>query len=279
MSPDESHSKAVQSMTQWVSAIADNIRNPLAGMAAALDIVTRELASRQETGVCDEALIDDACRRMRRRFVSLNEYINELVDFGRPLIISPRTMDLAMWLDALIHAPQWDGRHDDPQVGGIISLSRGQLSLRLGAGVSGAQVSWDAPRMAMALRTLITNGIEAAMGQKTPRVEVSVEKMGSECLYSFAIHIDDNGPGFDPMREGSVFEPFFSTKEAGTGLGLAITRRYVEAHGGTVTLGRAPSLGGARVTLFMPDSVNGSFSNGSFANGSFSNDAFDAESL
>jgi signal transduction histidine kinase len=251
LSPEDTHFKTVQAMTQWVSAIADNIRNPLAGISAALDIVSRELTLRRETGVCNDHLIDDACQRMRRRFVSLNEYVSELVDFGRPLTLTAQPIHLASWLPALLSRIEGDAQRDPPN-SRALALCGGQLSYLMGDGVSGAQVTWDAQRVGMAVRTLITNGIEAAFGQATPRVHVVVEKVESEFFSYYGIHVEDNGPGFDPRLGDSVFEPFFSTKEAGTGLGLSIARRYAQAHGGSITIGRSSFLGGARVTLLLP---------------------------
>jgi signal transduction histidine kinase len=246
-------------MTHWVAAIADNIRNPLAGMAAALDIVARELDQRRQSGVCDETLVNDACQRMRRRFVSLNEYINELVDFGKPLVLSPRSMNLYDWLKTILDTETKEGHPEDSNLG-ILTVHRGRLSLYLEDGVQGAHVTWDAPRMGRAVRTLITNGIEAVVGQANPQVQVIVEEIRSGLSIQYAIHVDDNGPGFDPGLGDRVLEPFFSTKEAGTGLGLAIARKYTEAHGGVLSLGRAPSLRGARVTILMPSVVNGRIS-------------------
>lgn len=251
LSPEDTHFKTVQAMTQWVSAIADNIRNPLAGISAALEIVTRELSLRRETGVCNDQLIEDACQRMRRRFVSLNEYVSELVDFGRPLTLTVQPIHLASWLPSLLSRIEGE-EQADPANSRTLALCGGQLSYFMGDEVSDAQVAWDGQRVGMAVRTLITNGIEAALGQAIPRVHVHVEKGGSEFFSYYGIHVEDNGPGFDPQLGDSVFEPFFSTKEAGTGLGLSIARRYAQAHGGSISIGRSSFLGGARVTLLLP---------------------------
>ncbi len=69
------------------------------------------------------------------------------------------------------------------------------------------------------------------------------------------LHVDDDGPGIAPAVQGSLFEPFVTTKEIGrgTGLGLAVCKGLVEAVGGAISVARGP-LGGARFTVELPSS-------------------------
>jgi signal transduction histidine kinase len=48
------------------------------------------------------------------------------------------------------------------------------------------------------------------------------------------VEVEDNGPGIEPGKLKSIFEPYFraSTSRPGLGLGLATVKRFVEAHGG-----------------------------------------------
>jgi signal transduction histidine kinase len=48
-----------------------------------------------------------------------------------------------------------------------------------------------------------------------------------------------------------IFEPFYTTRATGTGLGLAFVDRIVTEHGGSVTVGSAPS-GGALFEIRLP---------------------------
>jgi signal transduction histidine kinase len=66
------------------------------------------------------------------------------------------------------------------------------------------------------------------------------------------IEVEDDGPGLSAAAREHLFEPFFTTKPNGTGLGLPTSRRYVEAHGGTIEGGTSIALGGARFRVVLP---------------------------
>ena len=69
------------------------------------------------------------------------------------------------------------------------------------------------------------------------------------------IEVEDEGPGIREELREKVFEPFVRLGEAGQGqgLGLHIVKLLVEAHGGSVQVGRA-TLGGAKTLRFVAHS-------------------------
>ncbi|WP_030907495.1 sensor histidine kinase [Streptomyces sp. NRRL F-5126] len=67
-----------------------------------------------------------------------------------------------------------------------------------------------------------------------------------------AVTVRDEGPGIPEESMGRVFTRFWrGSKRGGTGLGLYIVKGIVEAHGGTITVGRGPS-GGAEFRFTLP---------------------------
>jgi len=67
-----------------------------------------------------------------------------------------------------------------------------------------------------------------------------------------AVTFSDEGPGIAEDAMARVFTRFWrGSKRGGTGLGLYIVKGIVEAHGGTVGVGRAPG-GGARFRVTLP---------------------------
>jgi signal transduction histidine kinase len=71
------------------------------------------------------------------------------------------------------------------------------------------------------------------------------------------VAVSDTGIGIAQADQAAVFEEFkqvgrhYTNKQEGTGLGLALTRRFVELHGGTLTLESAPGQG-STFTFTLP---------------------------
>jgi len=104
-----------------------------------------------------------------------------------------------------------------------------------------------------ALKRALSNLIMNAAAHAA-RIEASARAL---TLGGVEIIIDDDGPGIDPESYEDAFKPFNRLDEArnqnekGVGLGLAIARDAARAHGGDVTLARAP-LGGLRAVVRLP---------------------------
>jgi len=113
------------------------------------------------------------------------------------------------------------------------------LMVRLGVG-----------EMEQVLSNLMLNALDAVEAH-SGEIHVQVAATGEGLIQ---IEVADNGPGVADGDVPHIFDPFFSTKEigAGTGLGLAVVYAMVTDAGGTVEVGRAPGLGGARFTVILP---------------------------
>jgi two-component system sensor histidine kinase HydH len=216
--------EAIKVMATWVAAIADNIKNPVAGITAVLDLL--------ETQLHDPHLLGSKVEQIRQRLAELNEYVSELAEFAQPATISPTRASLR---PLIVQASQ------------AITLPAGcEVVIDVPPALS---ANIDQKKFVLMIKSLLRNGLEAVHSAQTPRLIVSGRMLASG---STAISVEDNGPGIDPNQVARALEPFFSTKEAGTGLGLAVVRKYVEAHGGGISVDRSPQLGGCRINLSLP---------------------------
>jgi signal transduction histidine kinase len=222
------------SVTGWVAAIADRVKNPIAGVRAASAIIQRELIAYRNGSSLEVERTLEASQLVQRTLSQLNAYLDELSLFAKPfdLKLVPFTAH------QLIHSS--------------IEISRGQFrdKCMIGAVVQPGIVhlNGDFPRLCRAMSAIISNALESVHTDLTPRVMIQVARAGDMLVMT----VDDNGSGIAPQHLSKVFEPFFSTKEAGTGLGLAIARKYIEAHGGQIKISQNHDHDGTVVCIKLP---------------------------
>jgi signal transduction histidine kinase len=74
---------------------------------------------------------------------------------------------------------------------------------------------------------------------------------------SVRITVEDSGVGIPPGDLGKIFEEFHQVKQSapsesrGTGIGLSLTKRFVELHGGTITVSSKVG-NGSRFVVTLP---------------------------
>ncbi|MFI6700766.1 ATP-binding protein [Streptomyces sp. NPDC050509] len=113
----------------------------------------------------------------------------------------------------------------------------------------GFDVDGSRGQLARVLGNLLDNAQRHAAGS----VEASVRRVGAWVVLAVA----DDGAGVPEAERERIFERFVrlddarSRDDGGAGLGLAIARDVAERHGGTLTVGGAPS-GGALFELRLP---------------------------
>jgi nitrogen fixation/metabolism regulation signal transduction histidine kinase len=104
----------------------------------------------------------------------------------------------------------------------------------------------DRTQIEQVLINLVKNAREAGSAEGDIAVRIVRRDGGS------ALVVEDRGEGMDDETLGHALLPFYSTKPGGTGLGLALAGEIVDAHGGTIRIGRREG-GGITVTCWIPD--------------------------
>jgi len=120
------------------------------------------------------------------------------------------------------------------------------------SGISAGQVRGNPDQLVRVVRNLVDNALRHA----DTRVDIAVTTTSDGCV---VLTVDDDGAGVaEPDRE-RIFERFRRLDEGrarddgGSGLGLPIVAGLVKDHGGTVTVGTSPTLGGARFAVSLTD--------------------------
>jgi len=213
---------ALARLGQMAAVVAHEVRNPLAGIKGAMQV----LMGRRADGDPDWLIM----REVVARIDSLGDLVNDLMVFARPSPPHPSTFPLRPLLQEAIHA-----------------LRRDPIASTIDVTLDGGDVlvTADAQMIRAAMLNLLLNAAQAMDGHGS--IAVSLAHAGGRCT----IDVRDTGPGVPMEICDRVFEPFFTTKARGGGLGLPIARRTAELHGGTLSLA-CPTAGGAVLTLTLP---------------------------
>ncbi|MFN1188750.1 ATP-binding protein [[Kitasatospora] papulosa] len=112
----------------------------------------------------------------------------------------------------------------------------------------------DPDKVDQVLGNLLENAVRH--GEGTVTIEIATAPAPAKNDESgTAVTVSDEGPGIPEESMGRVFTRFWrGSKRGGTGLGLYIVKGIVEAHGGTITVDRAPG-GGAEFRFILPVSA------------------------
>jgi signal transduction histidine kinase len=112
----------------------------------------------------------------------------------------------------------------------------------------------DPDKIDQVLSNLLENAVRHGEGTVTIDVAPSASPREREDgeYAATSVTVSDEGTGIPEESMNRVFTRFWrGSKRGGTGLGLYIVKGIVEAHGGTITVGRAPG-GGAEFRFTLP---------------------------
>ncbi|AEW97571.1 MULTISPECIES: sensor histidine kinase [Streptomycetaceae] len=112
-------------------------------------------------------------------------------------------------------------------------------------------VLWaDPDKIQQVLGNLLENAVRH--GEGTVTIDLAPCPPQERGRPGTSVTVSDEGPGIPEESMNRVFTRFWrGNKRGGTGLGLYIVKGIVEAHGGTITVGRAPG-GGAQFRFVLP---------------------------
>jgi signal transduction histidine kinase len=143
-------------------------------------------------------------------------------------------------------------RADNPQLGGSTTLDAAAARLCADGDVLPVRLSGDLDTpVAISEENLVivlSHLADNAARHGARGVDMDAQRDGDLLHIGFA----DDGDGIDPAIRDRIFEPFYTTGRGsgGTGMGLAIARTMLEAHGGSIRLGRTDP--GAAFDITLP---------------------------
>ena len=219
-------SEKLASIGEMAAAVAHGLRNPLASLRAAAQLVRQHPEAPSSREHLD-AIVEEVDRLDRR--------ISHLLSFSRPAPFHPLQENVSRLVEGLLPA---------------FSQPLRERGVELQLDLPGAlpEVRVDPMQLEQALVEIVSNALDAMPSGGRLRIAASVDGPGAGAGY-VTVEIADTGPGIPDHVLPSVCEPFFTTRQEGTGLGLAIAKRYVEQNGGRLEITSRPGATSVRVRL------------------------------
>ncbi len=207
---------------EMAAVIAHEIKNPLAGIRGAVQVIgTRLAADSRDAGVIGEII---------GRIDTLNGLIQDLLLFARPPQPKPALVDVPRLIATTVELLR-----GDPVVKDVAINVEGVAPT----------VMADPELLKIVFQNLLVNSAQAMRG--SGHIRIAIDTVNGTCEVRFT----DAGPGISEEIRDKIFTPFFTTKARGTGLGLPTAKRIVEAHRGTIRL-ESPPAGGTTVIVQLP---------------------------
>lgn len=220
---------------EFIAILAHELRNPLAPIRAAVDVMSLTPLEHPQLSWARE-VID-------RQTTHLSRLVDDLLDVSRisrgTIKLNKELLTIQTILDRSVEAAQ-----------PIISAHHHELMIDCAA--HGATVDGDPTRLVQILSNLLNNAAKYMQTSGTILLRAGVEQ--SHAVFS----VKDSGIGLTSEALPKLFNLFSRVHEdaghlpSGLGIGLALVRQLVELHGGTVTATSPGPNRGSEFTVRLP---------------------------
>jgi PAS domain S-box-containing protein len=220
---------------ELAASLAHEIKNPLAGIQGAVDI----LIQRRSPNDSERKLLEGVRGEVGR----IDAIVQSMLNRAQPGILKFQPASV----NAVVHRAIAIANHQAKA-----ASTRGrQVQVEFTGATSPIVMNIDAAQVEDAVHGLLTNAIESIDGHGSVIVRLgecdSEGGIGREAV----IEVKDNGRGISEEDLSRIFSPFFGTNPNGAGLGLPAVRRVARAHGGRVEVTSTPGRG-STFTIRLP---------------------------
>ncbi len=195
------------SIGEVAAGLAHEIKNPIAGMKGALEIII------QRTDESDPK--KEIFAEMLIQIEKINQVIQDLLIYAKPKDMKIGQVDPNECMRDTIKLAK-------PHINSknirfhFLPLKNAKLA------------HIDCNKMQEVLLNLILNSIASI--DKEGKIAIELQEDTNDLKIIFT----DDGKGIKKEHLSQIFHPFFTTKKMGTGLGLSICKKIIEAHNGSI---------------------------------------------
>ncbi len=223
------------SLGEMAAGIAHEIKNPLAGIYGAAQVLAREFPE----GDVKREIVEEMMSLIKR----LDNTIRDMLNFSRytePRFAKGNINDVIEKVLFLIQQ--------------IREGKRAKIVRDFDPAMP--EIEMDAEQIKQVFLNLALNALQADPDGCTLTIRTysdvppEIEDLKHHSRFVM-VTVSDDGPGIPADKLGKIFQPFFTTKETGTGLGLSMTRKILDMHDGWITAGNLLDKG-ATFSVFLP---------------------------
>jgi signal transduction histidine kinase len=204
------------SIGELASGMAHEIRNPLAGIQGAIQI----LADGFPEGDNRRQITDEIQKQIHK----LERLVKDLLNYAKPALPNTLLTDVNELVDKVLS---------------FFMAQRGRASdFRIETDFFSPipKIMIDPNSMEQAFLNIVLNAQKAMPKGGTFTVVTRWVPHGENGKGEVQILFKDTGVGIPSENLPKIFNPFFSTRSDGTGLGLSITKNILEQHGGNIAV-------------------------------------------
>lgn len=202
------------SIGELASGIAHEIRNPLAGIQGAIQILADQFSKEDpQKQITDE---------IQKQIYRLEQLVKDLLNYSKPVPSHYLPTDINQLLDKVLSFLKiQQGKPDTFKIKKKFSSSLPKTMI-------------DPSSMEQAFLNILLNAQKAMPNGGTLTISTRHLNQNEDGGNEVEIILEDTGVGISRENLPKIFDPFFSTRSDGTGLGLSITKNIVEQQGGNI---------------------------------------------
>ncbi len=223
------------SLGEMAAGVAHEIKNPLAGISGAMQILARSF----EEDDTNLLIFNEVQSQVKR----LDGFVNNLLQFARPA----QTRFAKIILDEIL---------EKILLLAATQMEEKKIEVERHFEAHSQVVQGDDGQLQQVFLNIVLNAIDSMDKGGKLVVRISSEENSTICQRTecvsgncgpasghILVAIGDTGGGIDPESMETIFNPFYTTKPSGTGLGLSISHRILEQHGGSIAVESEPGVG------------------------------------
>jgi two-component system nitrogen regulation sensor histidine kinase GlnL len=220
------------------AVLAHEIKNPLAAIRGAAQLVSRKL-KKDDRSLTD--LIADEVDRIAQLIDRMQRLGREKAEPVVPLNLHAAIHRAIDTVRAASQTPFKLREEFDPSLPPVLGNEGALVQVLINLIANARDACADQSEATVIIRTRFVSGLV-----------MNVIRLGRPVKLPIEIQVSDNGPGIDPSVSDHIFEPFVSSKKNGQGLGLALVQKLVRDMDGRISHERDDSGGWTHFRIHLP---------------------------